>query len=102
VKISDAPDYYEIVRRPVDLKAIKARIRDGHITNSLEYQRDIYLMFANSMMYNRPDSAHYKMAEEVSPNTPSGYSCSRSPFFQMMLESEQLINQFRQTEGWNP
>jgi len=24
-----------------------------------------------------------------------------TPFFQMMLESEQLINQFRQTEGWN-
>jgi len=39
-------------------------------------------MFANSMMYNRPDSDLYKMAEE------------------MMLESEQLINQFRQTEGW--
>ena len=101
VKVSDAPDYYEIVRRPIDLKAIKARIRDGQITNSLEYQRDIYLMFANSMMYNRPDSALYKMAEEVSPNTPSGYSCSPPPFFQMMLESEQLINQFRQTEGWN-
>jgi len=83
VKVSDAPDYYEIVRRPVDLKAIKTRIRDGQITNSLEYQRDIYLMFANSMMYNRPDSDLYKMAEE------------------MMLESEQLINQFRQTEGWN-
>ncbi|KAF9652234.1 hypothetical protein BDM02DRAFT_3183943 [Thelephora ganbajun] len=83
VKVSDAPDYYEIVKRPIDLKAIKTRIRDGQITNSLEYQRDIFLMFANSMMYNRPDSDLYKMAEE------------------MMLESEQLINQFRQTESWN-
>jgi len=58
-------------------------------------------MFANSMMYNRPDSDLYKMAEEVRPNFPSGCPRSRSPFFQMMLESEQLINQFRQTEGWN-
>lgn len=79
VKISDAPDYYDIVRRPIDLKAIKARIRDGQITNSLEYQRDIYLMFANSMMYNRPDSDLYKMAEEVFSNIPFGYSRSRSP-----------------------
>ena len=100
MKASDAPDYYEIVRRPIDLKAIKARIREGQITNSLEYQRDIYLMFANSMMYNRPDSDLYKMAEEVYPNLPSGHSYSH-PLFQMMLESEQLINQFRQTEGWN-
>jgi bromodomain-containing protein 8 len=57
-------------------------------------------MFANSMMYNRPDSDLYKMAEEVSSNVPSPYSCSHLPL-QMMLESEQLINQFRQTEGWN-
>jgi bromodomain-containing protein 8 len=70
VKVSDAPDYYELVKRPIDLKAIKGRIRDGHITNSLEYQRDIYLMFANSMMYNRPDSDLYKMAEEVFPRPP--------------------------------
>jgi bromodomain-containing protein 8 len=100
VKVSDAPDYYDIVRRPIDLKAIKTKIRDGQITNSLEYQRDIYLMFANSMMYNRPDSDLYKMAEEVPrtflPVIPVYISLS-----QMMLESEQLINQFRQTEGWN-
>ena len=70
MKASDAPDYYEIVRRPIDLKAIKARIREGQITNSLEYQRDIYLMFANSMMYNRPDSDLYKMAEEVYQTFP--------------------------------
>ena len=82
VKVSDAPDYYEIVRRPIDLKAIKTKIRDGQITNSLEYQRDIYLMFANSMMYNRPDSDLYKMAEEVYPNLlPSGYHRSRPPPF---------------------
>jgi len=80
VKASDAPDYYEIVRRPIDLKAIKTRTRDGQIANSLEYQRDVYLMFANSMMYNRPDSDLYKMAEEVCPpNLPSDYPHSHLP-----------------------
>ena len=81
VKVSDAPDYYEIVRRPIDLKAIKTKIRDGQIANSLEYQRDVYLMFANSMMYNRPDSDLYKMAEEVCMNIPFGYSCFTPPPF---------------------
>ncbi|KAK2466243.1 hypothetical protein APHAL10511_001885 [Amanita phalloides] len=81
IKNSDAPDYHEIVKRPIDLKTIKAKVRDGHIANSLEYQRDIYLMFANAMVYNVPGSDVYAMAED------------------MMLESEGHISSFRQTEG---
>ncbi|KDQ64541.1 hypothetical protein JAAARDRAFT_28185 [Jaapia argillacea MUCL 33604] len=77
----EAPDYHDIVKRPMDLKTIKGRIKDGVIGNSLEFQRDIYLMFANAMMYNRPGSDIYKMTEE------------------MMGESEKHINEFRQTEG---
>ncbi|KAK0468407.1 uncharacterized protein EV420DRAFT_1635655 [Desarmillaria tabescens] len=82
IKASEAPDYHDIVKRPVDLKTIKARIKDGVISNSLEYQRDIYLMFANAMMYNRPGSDIYSMAED------------------MMYESEVMINTHRQTEGY--
>ena len=50
----------------MDLKTIKTRVKDGVIANSLEDQRDIYLMFANAMMYNRPGSDVYAMAEDVS------------------------------------
>jgi len=81
IKNSEAPDYHEIVKRPMDLKTIKTRVKDGVISNSLDYQRDIYLMFANAMMYNRPGSDVHTMAED------------------MMLESEGHINAFRQTEG---
>ena len=65
IKDSEAPDYRDIVKRPMDLKTIKARIKDGIISTSLEFQRDVFLMFANSMMYNQPDSDIYAMAEEV-------------------------------------
>jgi bromodomain-containing protein 8 len=65
IKPSDAPDYQSLIYRPVDLKTIKARVRAGEITSSIEYRRDIALMFANAMMYNRPTSDVYKMAEEV-------------------------------------
>jgi bromodomain-containing protein 8 len=65
IKTSEAPDYYDIVKRPTDLKTIKARIREGQITSSDEFQRDVYLMFANSLMYNRPGSDIFNMAEEV-------------------------------------
>ncbi|KAJ2936938.1 hypothetical protein H1R20_g172, partial [Candolleomyces eurysporus] len=66
IKLSDAPDYHEIVKRPMDLKTIKGRVKDGAISNSREFQRDVYLMFANAMMYNRPGSDVYAMAEDVS------------------------------------
>ncbi|TFK56004.1 hypothetical protein OE88DRAFT_1652567 [Heliocybe sulcata] len=82
IKTSEAPDYHDIVRRPMDLKTIKQKIKDGLIVNSSEFQRDIYLIFANAMMYNRPGSDIYYMAE------------------QMMLDSEAHINTFRQTEGF--
>ncbi|ESK96037.1 brd8 protein [Moniliophthora roreri MCA 2997] len=82
IKDSEAPDYHEIVKRPMDLKTIKARIKDGAISNSLEFQRDIYQMFANAMMYNRPGSDVYVMTED------------------MMLDCEGYIQTFRQTEGF--
>ncbi|KAF8525354.1 Bromodomain-containing protein [Gautieria morchelliformis] len=82
IKDSEAPDYHEIVKRPMDLKTMKTRIKDGAISNSDEYQREIYLMFANAMMYNRPKSDIYRMARE------------------MMIESEGHIRDFRQTEGF--
>lgn len=65
IKTSEAPDYYDIVKRPMDLKTVKSRIREGQITSSDEFQRDVYLMFANSLMYNRPGSDIFNMAEEV-------------------------------------
>jgi len=100
IKNSEAPDYHDIIKRPMDLKTIKARVKDGIISNSLEFQRDVYLMFANAMMYNRPTSDIYHMAEEVSTRSLT------IPFFlirnilQMMAESEVHINTFRQTEGF--
>lgn len=50
----------------MDLKTIKARIKDGVIRTSRDFQRDVYLMFANAMMYNRPGSDIALMAEEAS------------------------------------
>ncbi|KAG2042803.1 hypothetical protein BDR03DRAFT_910664 [Suillus americanus] len=66
IKPTEAPDYHDIIKRPMDLKTIKARIKDGVIRTSRDFQRDVYLMFANAMMYNRPGSDIALMAEEVS------------------------------------
>lgn len=43
---SDAADYYQIVKKPMDLSMIKRKIRDGQITSVDEFERDLMLMFA--------------------------------------------------------
>lgn len=65
IKTSEAPDYHEIVKQPTDLKKVKMKIKDGTISNSLEFKREIFHMFANAMMYNRPGSDVHLMAEDV-------------------------------------
>jgi bromodomain-containing protein 8 len=42
---SDAPGYYEIIKKPMDFKTIKAKIRDGSIANLDDMQSAMYLMF---------------------------------------------------------
>lgn len=50
----------------MDLKAIKARIKDGKISNVDEFERDVQLMFTNAMLFNEPASDIHRMADEVS------------------------------------
>jgi len=85
IKEADAPDYSEIVKRPIDLKTIKAKMKDGTIKDSLEFQRDVYLMYANAVMYNRPGSGGVGEMAEV-----------------MMTDTEADIQNHRATESFRP
>lgn len=42
----DAPGYFDIIKKPMDLKTIRQRIRDGNIGDIDEFERDVLLMFA--------------------------------------------------------
>lgn len=100
IKPSEAPDYRDIVKRPMDLKTIKNRVRDGRISSTAEYIRDVYLMFANAIMYNKPGSTVYNMAEEVCPCTDSRTALICFPF-QMMVDSEAAMADFQRNEKFN-
>ncbi|ORY37349.1 Bromodomain-containing protein [Neocallimastix californiae] len=68
VKEEDAPDYYEIIKKPMDLNSIKQRVKDGVtivIKSTIEFHRDVMLMCTNSIMYNQEDSEVYPMAIEM-------------------------------------
>ncbi|XP_064465880.1 bromodomain-containing protein 8-like [Ornithodoros turicata] len=60
-----APGYHSIVYRPMDLLTIKKNIESGYIKTTLEFQRDIMLMFQNAIMYNSSDHDVFHMAIEM-------------------------------------
>lgn len=65
IKEVDAPDYYTLIKQPMDLKIIKQRIKEGTIASSLDLRWALSLMFANALMYNNPGTEVHRMANEM-------------------------------------
>ncbi|KAI9209662.1 uncharacterized protein BJ171DRAFT_484660 [Polychytrium aggregatum] len=65
VKKEHVPDYFDIIKQPMNLATIKNRIRDGEITTNAEFHRDLLLILNNARLYNREDSEIYKHTTEM-------------------------------------
>ncbi|KAK6475838.1 bromodomain-containing protein 8-like [Huso huso] len=57
-----APEYYRVVKRPMDLLTLKRRVAKGLVDTLEGFQGEVMLMFQNAMMYNDPDSEVYRRA----------------------------------------
>ena len=66
---ADAPDYRDIVFRPMDLNSIKKNVESGHIRTTEEFERDLMLMFFNATMYNSSDHEVYKLTRDMAEDT---------------------------------
>ncbi|XP_068098213.1 histone acetyltransferase p300 [Hyperolius riggenbachi] len=80
------PDYFEIVKTPMDLSTIKRKLDTGQYQEPWQYVEDIWLMFNNAWLYNRKTSRVYKYCsklaevfeQEIDPVMQSlGYCCGR-------------------------
>ncbi|KAL1005748.1 hypothetical protein UPYG_G00063490 [Umbra pygmaea] len=80
------PDYFDIVKNPIDLSTIKRKLDTGQYQEPWQYVDDIWVMFNNAWLYNRKTSRVYKycskLAEvfeaEIDPVMISlGYCCGR-------------------------
>ncbi|GAC98977.1 hypothetical protein PHSY_006574 [Pseudozyma hubeiensis SY62] len=65
IKEQDAPDYYTLIKNPLDIKTIKARIKEGSIASAKQLRKALAGMFANSLIYNRPGTEVHRMASEM-------------------------------------
>ncbi|XP_074038438.1 CREB binding protein nejire isoform X4 [Leptinotarsa decemlineata] len=84
------PDYFEIVKRPMDLSTIKRKLDIGQYADPWEYVDDVWLMFDNAWLYNRKTSRVYRYCtklsevfeQEIDPVMQSmGYCCGRKYTF---------------------
>ena len=57
----DYPDYYDIIKRPIDMEKISARIRANGYETMEDAVADFTLVFDNACKYNEPDSQIYKV-----------------------------------------
>ncbi|XP_060691454.1 protein polybromo-1 isoform X5 [Hemiscyllium ocellatum] len=59
------PDYYEIIKEPIDLKTIAQRIQNGFYKSVNAMARDIELLVRNAKTYNEPGSPIFKDANTI-------------------------------------
>ncbi len=62
------PDYFEIIKKPMDMSAIKRKLDTGAYTDPWEYINDVFLMFENAWVYNRKTSRVYRYCTKVGRN----------------------------------
>lgn len=69
VNPNGAPNYYDLIFSPTDLRTIKASVKDGRISSNSELERELAKMFANAIMYNPWDSDVNVWAREMQQET---------------------------------
>ncbi|XP_036413426.1 bromodomain-containing protein 3-like isoform X2 [Colossoma macropomum] len=57
------PDYYKIIKNPMDMGTIKKRLENGFYWNAQECIQDFNTMFTNCYIYNKPGDDIVMMAE---------------------------------------
>ncbi len=59
------PDYFDIIKKPMDLSSIKKKLDAGEYKDPWEFVDDVWLMFENAWTYNKKNSRVYKYCSKV-------------------------------------
>ncbi|XWS37139.1 hypothetical protein CRYUN_Cryun19dG0017600 [Craigia yunnanensis] len=60
------PDYFTVIKHPMDLGTVKKKIASGQYSSPLDFAADVRLTFSNAMTYNPPGNDVHYMAETLS------------------------------------
>lgn len=66
VDARDVPDYYDIIKNPIDLKTMSKRVESEQYYVTFEmFVADVRRMFDNARTYNSPETIYYKCATRL-------------------------------------
>ncbi|CAL5327404.1 unnamed protein product [Camellia sinensis] len=60
------PDYFNVIKHPMDLGTVKSKLLSGEYSSLLGFAADVRLTFSNAMTYNPPGNHVHFMAETLS------------------------------------
>ncbi|KAM1739690.1 hypothetical protein ACFX11_015368 [Malus domestica] len=60
------PDYFTVIKHPMDLGTVKSKLNSGVYSSPLEFAADVRLTFSNALTYNPPGNEYHIMAETLS------------------------------------
>ncbi|KAG6392846.1 hypothetical protein SASPL_147074 [Salvia splendens] len=60
------PDYFNIIKTPMDLGTVKRKLNSGKYSDPIEFVDDVRLTFTNAKTYNPPGSDVHVLAESFS------------------------------------
>ncbi|XP_011625509.1 SWR1 complex bromodomain subunit bdf1 [Amborella trichopoda] len=61
----ESSSYKSLIRQHLDLSTVKSRVYDGSYSNSLEFFRDLLLLFNNALVFFPRNSPEYIAAQEL-------------------------------------
>ncbi|KPU77735.1 uncharacterized protein Dana_GF24755, isoform B [Drosophila ananassae] len=61
----EAPDYYKVIKEPMDLKQMESKLESNAYTKLAEFIGDMTKIFDNCRYYNPKESSFYKCAEAL-------------------------------------
>ncbi|KAF2367356.1 Zinc finger PHD-finger, partial [Trinorchestia longiramus] len=77
---SQVPDYYKVVRQPMDLRTVERRVKDHHYNRLADFVGDIMLVLDNCRLYNPPNSSFVSCAA-----TLESFCCSKLKLFKQKM-----------------
>ncbi|CCW66878.1 unnamed protein product [Phytomonas sp. Hart1] len=65
VSKTEVPNYYDVIKNPMDLSTIKANIEKGVYKQDSDVETDVALMLTNALLFNEKGSEWYNLAKEL-------------------------------------
>uniref|UniRef100_A0A6N2LFI7 Bromo domain-containing protein n=1 Tax=Salix viminalis TaxID=40686 RepID=A0A6N2LFI7_SALVM len=61
----ELPDYFDIVKNPMDFSTARKKLDEGAYTNLEQFEKDVLLICSNAMLYNSPGTIYYRQARAM-------------------------------------